>query len=409
MPHPSDVPAALAMLRAPADVLWPGFSPLRVPLVVYGAGQTTLHGADPPDAGWDRAEACWTRPGRHPDLTANTALRLGGELPAAGLLLDDLPAGMDVAELAALVAHEAFHVLQHQAGWTPDLNEFDALTYPETDPEVLLDRAQEAAALRSALSAGPQDWANHAAQALAWRSRRHTRLDEDHARYERTAERHEGTATHVELTVLGRLPLLWDAATEPPPTVRAGAYQMGAAYAALLTRAAVPGWHAAVAAGEALNLLLRPHVPTVPVPPEDPALRRSAVHHAHALEAERRQAREAMLGQPGARLVVTSSRPLQLRAFDPMNLRLLGGGEVLHRRFVQFAAAGLSGEVLGTASLMSAPAGAHPIWGATRLDVPGLRGAQLSEDGLNLTAEGLTLRSDSAPICQEGDIYRIEV
>lgn len=66
--------------------------------------------------------------GRHPAITANSSADIGGRSTAT-LMVDARSASGDVAGLAAVALHEAFHVFQreHHKGWVG--NEGDMFTY----------------------------------------------------------------------------------------------------------------------------------------------------------------------------------------------------------------------------------------------------------------------------------------
>ncbi|MFB9995197.1 hypothetical protein ACFFLM_24940 [Deinococcus oregonensis] len=52
----ADVQQAHHLIQALPKLLWPGFQPAQVPLVVYDGHKTALWGADPIGTGWQAEE-----------------------------------------------------------------------------------------------------------------------------------------------------------------------------------------------------------------------------------------------------------------------------------------------------------------------------------------------------------------
>jgi len=183
---------ALSLLQNTPS-LWSDFIPSTTPFLVFDGQDSWLLQADPPlPANWQGREGEWCFRGRHPQLNANTAIRLDDLLPAATILLSDLPDTLSTRHLTAFAVHEAFHVYQGQhpsSAWNAD--EFSALTYPVGDEQVLIARAMETHALHRALHA-ERDWQDWARAALGWREQRFNRLSAAHQAYERALEQVEG-------------------------------------------------------------------------------------------------------------------------------------------------------------------------------------------------------------------------
>ncbi len=344
----------------------------------------------------------WVYPGRHPGVTANTAVRLDEETLAAGLLLDTFPGSTSLMDLAALSVHEAFHVYQ---GHTPspawNADEFDVFTYPLTDPELLAARAMETRALGRAL-ATESGWEREAAAALAWRDARFARLGPEHVRYEQAMERLEGLAHYVELRFKRASPAF-------PPTdfaaeqVRQRAYATGAAYAFLLDRLE-SDWKARVIhEGAALDGLLREAVTTHPT---ELAASGHVLEWARGESARlltlRRQSLHDFERQVGERLILRSGLPLLPQGFDPLNMLFLGDGAVLHRRFLRFGSAAVRGEVLGRACLTFS-SGEHPLTSGFReVQLVGVSDVRVTAEGLTAVGDGLSLQ------VQGGQVHRLE-
>lgn len=340
MQPPATLSAALALIAQAPD-LWPGFHPQRTPLMTFDGTHTWLHQltGPPPDplAGpdWTAHPDGWGWPGRWPDLNANTALPLGNGQWAAGVLLPSL-GEPDARTLAATLIHEAFHVYQHatpSVAW--EVNELDALTYPACTP-VLHARAEETRCLRRALH--EPDWITPARQALFWRAQRHALLTDAQRTFETRMETREGLATYVETRFLQQLPAL-AAAAAPGLGPRLWAYVSGAALAHLLDRHDPQRrWPQAVLTGQPLTgLLLERTDPPLPAAPH--ADLHAAAQEAAATHAAQLQARlETFEAQPGLRLHLSGA--LRVCGFDPMNLHVLPGGDLLHARHVQLRGPG---------------------------------------------------------------------
>jgi hypothetical protein len=396
--------SALEHLRQLPASLWPEFQPSRIPVVAWDGVQTTLFQAEAaPSAGWTRgADAwiwhAWTWQGRHPELVAHTAVTLEGGLAAAGLMLTELPGDMTVRELAALVAHEAFHVYQasehqnsHAAGWPERwlANELDVFGYPVTT-EVLAARRLETLALRRAL-ADAEHWPRHAAEALHWRHIRYEHLKGEHQTLERALERMEGLAYFTELEVSGQPPTLPqpDFAAE---AIRRRCYSTGAALARMLDRGGE--WKSLfMNRRQSLDELLTERLHEVRRIALDEKIILKATleaeHESRRVLEDRKRDEQDFLAQPGPRLVIESAAPLWPQGFDPQNITELEGGRALHQRFLRFGHVQASGEVLGRAALTKA-AGAHPLLhGFSSVILTGTANMQHSREGDVLHVRGL--------------------
>ena len=424
MPDLNDLSAALKMVSglsstARPGMLWPGFRPAGIPLVVWDGTQTTLfQSAAAPGSDWQAAPQGWTLPLRHPALVANTAVTLEGGIEAAALLLEG-PHAMTTPELAALIVHEAFHVYQSTTHrperW--QANELAVFGYPLTAP-VLAARRLETLALNAALD-DAQGWQGHAAEALHWRTRRFTQLNAAQIELERGLERLEGLAQFVEWKVSGAIPRL-PLPDFAPEAVRQRCYGTGAALALLLERSGE--WQAAFMDGDlSLDELLSERLAGWSPEPLNPELVAAAQTGA-ALDAEqvhsaRGRAMQDVLTRPGPRLSLESASPIWPQGFDPLNISDLGGGHVLHRRYLKFGNAQVSGETLGQAVLTRA-AGEHPLEHGfsvvllTGLTLPRLNDARLqSEAGaIRFEAQGLQLQiSGTAEVQARPDGWTIRL
>lgn len=373
--------AVLAEFDRMADLpLWPGFKPKRIPVALYDGTRTILVRHPAPPSGFTRQGDVWLFPGQHPAMRANTAVDLGGTTTATLLL--DLAHPREVREWAAVLMHETFHVDQRtrHASWRA--NEMELFTYPFDNAQVLAARRLETALLRRALAAAdPKDAACWATRALEQRRERLGRLSEGSVSYERGTELNEGLAAFIERASLGetRGPDL-PAAEYGAEEVRRRAYAAGHAWATLLERFD-PAWRKTMDAEKAKSLdellaatLAGKPAGTCALPAEETAAVSQAQADVKRLTEDRQEQRRAFLGRPGWTVeILAISQPLESQGFDPMNVSNLGGGEVLHRRFLKLGDGDTTlVEVLDCHALTEA-AGAHPLFnGIRKLTVTGL-------------------------------------
>lgn len=430
--------------------LWPGYDLGAIPIMIDDGTQTWLARHPSPPEGFAPvagARGVLSAPGRRPEMVANTSIDLAG-VGTATLMDDGTRAPED---LACLAAHEGFHVFQRarHADWMA--NEADLFGYPADDAAALAGRRLEWEALRRATSVGDDDAAACRARiAVDERRRRFAALGAPAAAYERGTELNEGLATYVEERARAVLSPAGDRGRSlppeefPPDGVRQRGYLSGLALGRLLDRMA-PGWRATLEAGptrpldEILAAALTARVPAppaatapkagaagaspqaglpaapapTPAPPcsfsaaEIDAASARALRDVAALEERLAALEREVLGRPGWRIVVeAAAAPLRPRSFDPLNVRNLGGGSVLHTRYLDLAVDGGTIEVLGRDALTVA-AGPHPLFGGLRrVTVTGLAARPVvtqSDDGVTLTAEKVTMRFGSARIVVEGE------
>jgi hypothetical protein len=420
---PVAVEQELERIAAGGRSFWPGFDPLAIPLALYDGQATWLfrHPHSPPEFGPGQGGAR-IADGRPESLRANTGAEIGG-VPTATVLLTS---ARSAREGAALAVHEAFHVFarEHHPGWLGD--EMELFVYPMEAREPLILRREETQALRRALAAGdPEATACWADLAGRFRKDRFGLLPKEAAAYERGTELNEGLASYVEGLALGETRMDLPADDFPVERVRDRAYAVGRAEAVLLDRLD-PTWKerlgkegqpgtldeqlAAATAGRA-----GPR-PCVLSAGETAAASRRAGEDLERLTRERQSARAAFLGRPGWSVVVmagtTGDGPLWPRKFDPLNVLRLGGGEVLHRRWLKLGNADAEFEALDREALTEA-VGPHPLLqGVRRLTVTGLaEKPEVHERAgwARLDAPGFTAKLKSATIEVSGHELRIRL
>ncbi len=347
----------LALILAAAIDVWPGFDLQKIPVAIYDGKRTVLHHhPSPPDEFTDGVYE-----GRHPAVTGNSSLLLGGVETATVFSKSPTP---------GLIAHEAFHVHQRTRHPAWSANEADLFTYPVEDAEALALLRRETDALRRALEGD-----GSAAQlALELRRRRFERIGATATAYERASELNEGIAMYVQHRIDGGAIVLTDG---PPDGVRDRVYQSGLALATLLDRYD-PKWRETLESGDPRSLdelLAAAIIPHVDVEAE-----------IREVIAGREQRRRDFLDRSGWTVVITArDRPFFPSRFDPLNVHVVGEGEVLHTRFLQ-----LDGiEILGRSALTEA-AGEHPLFnGIRKVTLTGFATKPIVEDD-RLVAEGVT-------------------
>lgn len=392
--------------------LWPGFDPQKIPVAIYDGERTLLFGHASPPEGFQRVperEDVWVYPGRHPAVTANTSVELGGV--AAATLMPPTTA-VTLRSRAALLLHETFHVFQRARHPTWSANEVDLFTYPVANAELLTLRRSETEALRRALvssaAAQTECWTR---AALELRQQRFAAMPAGSAAYERLTEFNEGLATYVE-----RRATKESGATLMPPegfapeAIRQRGYRTGVALAQLLDKFS-PSWRIALEQNDTipLDVLLSsalvtraPGAACTFTPAEREAFQAAAELDIRTLQARRAEQRRVFLEQPGWRVLISApGEPLFPQGFDPLNVQAVAQGEVLHTRFVKLGNKAGEIEVLGRPALTEA-SGEHPLFNGVRtLTLAGFTSEPVitEENGVvKIQAEGISARLRGAKV-----------
>lgn len=401
--------------------LWPGFDPRSTPVAIFDGTRTLLfrHPAPPqPFTPLADHDSVWVHPGRDSSVSANTSTQLGGVTTATLMPASD---SVPALRRAGILIHEAFHAFQRarHPSWTA--NEADLFTYPVNDGDQLTLRRLESDALRRGLTAGNRDQARCWAQsAMALRHERFSRLPADAVAYERGTELNEGLATYVEWRATDAPDSAVMPATDfAPEAIRQRGYRSGVAMARLLDRLS-PAWRATLEQRDSLpldSLLSAVSASHTGAPCAVSAAARDSIRQVaqadeaalvRRLDTERR----TFLGQPGWRLVIEAASPLFPQGFDPLNVRVVAPGEVLHERFIKLGNDAGSIEVIGRPSLSEA-AGAHPLFNGIRaLTVTGLDAApsvRNAEGSISVTASGITAEFRNASVDTTGMVVTLRL
>lgn len=288
--------------RIAAEVpLWPGYRPETTPLVLHGQEFAFLVGHPAPLAGYTELPPVCGRTvhvgPRQPDMSANTALVIGGVLCALAQLPYD---AQSVSDYARLLLHECFHAYQQlglQAVPKPD-SSFMAL-YPENDPANNALAQVENRLLVAALDGDTEA----PARFLAVRLYRHGRYGEGLRVYETRQEYNEGTPTYIEVQAGQPVAELTDRLLQCNVGARwAGNYRFyltGLVMALLLDRR-MPDWKARLPLGrETLQDLL---AATVDLPPVEEVLTAAGYPELLAAEEQREVERRRRIDELLARL-----------------------------------------------------------------------------------------------------------
>jgi hypothetical protein len=386
---------ALAVMAARQQLvglqLWPGFAALDSPLAIYDGESTLLvdHPSPPPEfEPLQDARGVLVMTGRHPGVSANSSALIGG-VATATLMLPSLD-GDDRSAVLAVAVHEAFHVYQGERhpGWVAD--ETQLFLYPVDDAELLsLRRAESLAWRRALLTDEPLPWA---ALALDLRRQLNDRRSDGAVAYERGLELYEGLARYVQDRCLpDRPPQLPPAQGWPAEVVRERAYVTGAAMAHLLDDL-VPQWKQQLEEDDSpyLDDLLgwalaeRSVTPASIDSAEREVLVAAAGVDAAAVSESRQASRVEFYSRAGPAIVVRvlGGGPLSPQGFDPLNVRSLGGRDVLHTRWLKLERHDAEIEIEGC-SVLTSGAGSHPLFGGvSELLVTGLKAPpELDESG----------------------------
>ncbi len=401
--------------------LWPGFDVGVVPVAMFDGERTWLVRHPTPPDGYvvvDSTAAVRVRPGRDSMVWANSSAIIGG-VPTATVM----PAtpGADARRQASVVVHEVFHVFQLARHRTWQGNEVSLFTYPFEDAEQLALRRLETLALRRALATGDGRLGScWSAQVVAVRRERFGRMPPEAVAYERGSELREGLANYVQQRALGFPDEPLPAGDFPAEAVRDRTYAVGVAFGRLLDRFA-PSWRESLERGDttSLDALLgaatEQRAAGCSISASDhQAARRLAAADVGRLAAERAESRRSFLAQPGWMIVVVAADggPLWSQGFDPLNVRMVAPGEVLHRRFARFGNDAGTIEVLGRA-LLSEAAGAHPLFNGVRtVRVSGLTAepaVSVTGDTLRIDAPGVQAQFRGAALLREGPVLTVRL
>lgn len=436
--QPPDVFSLLGSIDdAAARRVWPGFSLSDLPIALFDGTQTLLLRHPSPPGEFVPLEGhpgVLTLKGRHPAVASNSTVDLNGVRTATIIAT----AATDREGTLLAYAEEVFHVfwLKRHTNFRP--NEMVRYAYPVKSVENLALRLAEDEALARAIDADDAGLAAQwAARALELRRER-GRLSPPHDRaYETGLEMMEGTANYVARTLVGLTPA--NTATRlrqrrQAEQLRWRFYDSGTAICLLLDRlekvgpGSGPDWKARIDAepDTTTEMLLETAVARTGVEPANFSAEERASFQATAaadiaeLSARQANVRQGLLDRKGARIVIDTVHPFRVARFDPINLLVLDGGEVVHPRFLTLSAAAGTIEFVNPTFTRGAfdgvvaltePAGSHPLGtGIRSVTLVGLATTPKLDrmDGrIVVEANGVRLSLSGANARVDGDMLRI--
>ena len=420
---------------ARARQAWPGFDPKEWPIALFDGKQTLLfrHPSPPPEfVPLPGQPGVVAMPGRHQAVVGNSTREIGGVRTATVVATP----GQDLDSTMLACVEEVFHVFWRRRHTNFRPNEMARYAYPVKDVENLRRILEEDDALARALEAdSPSQAAGWAAAMFAIRRERLRQLSDDDRAFETGLEMMEGTANYVARAAIGEKPAATAARLRdewPPDQIRWRFYNTGTALCLLLDRFQ-PGWKAQIdrdlertTADMLEAAVARANPPAAAfAASEVRRFRETADRRVTALAARQRAIREELLGRRGPRVVVEvadRAEPLRVTRFDPINLLVLDGGEVVHPNDITFTGHGGSveltnpgfarGSFAGTVAL-TRPAGRHPLGDGIRtLTIVGIRGTPRVDwrDGhLIVEADGVRISLEGAELRTEGETLHISV
>ena len=466
---------ALVLSRATAGKIWPGWGLEKTPVVVYETGRVAYlvnHPAPPAD--FIRLEGkfpllgnVYAHFGRDPRFSANTSVDLGG-IPTACIGYSTAASESEGPSLRfiALVYHEAFHAYQSKAG-KPGKGAVEAtlMRYPDLNAENLaLAQLEQMVLFQIVRFEEPPD-PERVKGFLAVRQARLKSIGPEALKADRGIEYQEGIPTYLEVRLLEEARKA--AASSPglgaedpyalgfsvgpelrtgdyflrllrfssdASTIRNRAYATGMAQALLLDRLAVDWKTAVLTSDKYLDEIL---AEAVPLPAGAAATSLAAMkkefrydeilrlvqERVGRLTLERKASLDAFLRQSGIQIVIHfPESPVELRAFDPMNVQPVDRSRSIHRRMLRLS----FGESFFTASdtpvLVDLGDGPFDIRGATffspkedlqiEVDFTPLAlapGSREFRSSIKLSSEGASLQAVSGAISVSPDGNRVEI
>jgi hypothetical protein len=356
---------------------WEGFDTASIPALIFdGVNSYLLNHPAPPDnfKEYDKAAGICFFPGRHPEIRANTTVEIDGVKTACIDL--DISKSLDIAEIAALLLHEKFHVYQltNHPEWWGIADEMALFEYPVEDPKLLMFTYLEIQALSKACNAKTVGDAECCAKrAVEIRSMRYASVSEACIAYERGIELVEGTAQYVQAKASGSgIEKYMTEEMLQPDRVRARGYITGAMICLLLDRLH-PAWKEEIKIKDAnyLGVILKNTLSKsgdACAFDQDDMNRQSLAANRAVDEylLKKLKALDNFLGKPGFKVVFDcGNNPLMPAGFDPMNMEKVSQNELLHRRWLKLTNNNAAIEILNIESL-SQGLGGHPMFNGVR-------------------------------------------
>jgi hypothetical protein len=429
-----DADRALAIDRevvriAHQQKLWPGFDPIGIPLAVFDGRRTYLFRHPAPPDGFSPLPG--SKPvahvfeGRHPDVTSNSSITLGGQVTAT--VRADGDTERSPTEAAAVALHESFHVFQRAKHPRWQGNEGDLVLYPADNARLLALRRQESEAFRRAMGLDGLESRCWATWALRYRRERYAAMDSVFSQYEWRSELNEGLARYIQERAMNHDLVEFPPAEFAPAEVRHRSYVSGATMAFLLDRLD-PDWRDKLEADDQKNLhelLYQALGGTYADPPgmcrltpeEVAKIETQAKQDAAAVTAARSRRRAEFDAAPGWRVEVSAAdgAPLWPQGFDPLNIERIDDG-LLHTRFLKLGndAGELSMVDEQGADLQSRTEGVgpHPLFQGVRhvvVVVPGKPSVDDQSGEVTIRAPGISAHFKNARLTATDQLIQIQL
>ncbi|MEW6758179.1 MAG: hypothetical protein AB1347_08160, partial [Acidobacteriota bacterium] len=373
----------------------------------------------------------WATTERHPAVAGNSTREIAGVRTATVMATPE----SDRKGVLLAIVEEVFHVswLARHPGFRPD--EMARYGYPLEDAANWTGLLAEDEALARALDAKTEaEAAGWAAAVLEIRRRRVPKVSPEVRAYETALEMMEGTANYVARRAADEGPQTTAArlrTERQAEGIRWRFYDTGAALCWILDRLA-PDWKARSEASPAVTTveILEGALKKRSAQPAKFSRKETAEFDSRAgiavgeLAERRAGLKRELMRRAGPRVVIEvpeGMEPFRPERFDPVNLFVLGGGEVVHPHFVTVRGPGGSvaltnpgfsrGSYSGTVAVTTS-AGQDPMRdGFRRLTLTGVQGPlEVTREGqIVLKAAGLLIELQQADIQTDGETVRIRV
>ncbi|MFA6127259.1 MAG: hypothetical protein WC699_08150 [Bacteroidales bacterium] len=405
--------------------LWPNFSSTEIPVLVFDSINTWLFHSEIKPDGFTEVKnhpGVYFFSGQHPLVRGNTITRMGDTWVATSIFSTYARRTGErytAKDLAGIIIHEQFHIYSRNKHprWVP--NDGLLLLYPaETEDALFLRRIEKEAFKRAATSEKPEDICGWVKEGLKYRGQRMSSLPPAFRPYEPDLQRTEGLSDYIEKVARGLDPLNASEITNgiAPAGVRDLGYVEGRWIAMILDKVN-PGWKTILEACDTLYLenILKNVVSDLPSESKsfssveiDKIKSETNSDLLHWREKQKKEV-EQFDQLPGFRVEINaSSKPLNIRIFEPLEIEILDDGSVFHRLIFS------AGNASGSLRIMNQPC---ITWfdNALRIEKLVLNGLKEApeinenENKLIIRNTNITLELKYLKISQNGSVYSIEL
>jgi hypothetical protein len=346
---PFDVFKVMEIVKSKNDhPLWPDFRPSQIPVLVFDSSNTWLfHSEVKPDGFSDVQEhpGVYKFPGQYQLVRGNSTVRMGDKWMATSVFSNYAQRTGEkysAKDLAGIIIHEQFHVFSRTEHPAWQQNDGYLLLYPPETPEALFLRRSEKESFRRAIvSDNPKEIAGWVQEAFNYRNKRFNLIAPVFADYENQLQRTEGLSDYIERLARGSDPLFASTITNgiAPAGIRDLGYVEGRWIAMILDKLN-PGWKSVLEENDTLYLedILKKVINELPyesknfTSAEMDKLKTEANIDFIKWQEKKKQEVEQFNGMPGFRIEInSSSKPLTIRIFEPLEIEILNDGSVFHR------------------------------------------------------------------------------